>query len=101
MEKLSDLVFYLVYKGNSLWSNSARSILFALKMSAMEQKFKLRKAWSFYDILWQLGLFQVAEQSYLKSLKGDIDFHLAEDMLSSLRMWLLYFVKSVIYHTIL
>lgn len=55
-----------------------------------------------YDFLWQLGLFQVAEQSYLKkTLKGDIDFHLAEDTLSSPRVWLLYFVKSVIYHTIL
>lgn len=70
MEKLSDLVFYLVYEGSSLWSNSARGILFALKMSAMEQKFKLWRAWSLYDFLWQLGLFQVAEQSYLKNIKG-------------------------------
>lgn len=54
-----------------------------------------------YDFLWQLGLFRVAEQSYLKNIEGDIDFRLAEDMLSSLRVWLLYFVKSVIYRTIL
>lgn len=46
-------------------------------MWAMEQKLKQSRAWSLHDFLWQLELFQVAEQSYLKNIKGRYWFPLS------------------------